>query len=137
MSATNVLARRFLDKASKVLGGVGRLIYLYPMEQRIGIWYSNTNHMNLRFEYDLNSSSLVFDLGGYEGQWASDIYSRFRCTIHIFEPVETYAENIRKRFAKNAQIKVHPFSLGSKDAEISIGLGNDGSSVFKKLTKQR
>lgn len=88
--------------------------------------------MNLRFEYDLDASSVVFDLGGYEGQWASDIYSRYCCTIHVFEPVQAYADNIQSRFAKNADIQVHPFGLGSSDTEIRIGMGNDGSSVFKK-----
>ncbi len=102
------------------------------MERRVALWYQNPNHMNLRFEYDLSASSLVLDLGGYEGQWASDIYSRYCCTVQVFEPVQAYADNIRRRFAKNAQIQVHPFGLGCADIEIQIGLSNDGSSVFQK-----
>ncbi len=68
----------------------------------------------------MNPASQVFDLGGYEGQWASDIYSRYCCAIHVFEPVEEYADRIRRRFAKNPSIVVHPF-----------GLSGDGSSAFR------
>jgi hypothetical protein len=38
-------------------------------------------------EYDLNADSVCIDIGGYEGQWASDIFGRYGCTIHVFEPV--------------------------------------------------
>ncbi|MGY3211139.1 hypothetical protein [Mucilaginibacter sp. HD30] len=32
-----------------------------------------------RYTFDLTSESLVIDLGGYLGQWASDIYTRYNC----------------------------------------------------------
>ena len=102
------------------------------MEGRVALWHQNPKHMSLRFVYNLDASSIVFDLGGYEGQWASDIYSRYCCTVHVFEPVQAYADNIRNRFARNPRIQVHPFGLGSSDTEIRIGMGNDGSSVFKE-----
>jgi len=41
--------------------------------------------------YDLNNDSIVFDLGGYEGQWASNIFSMYYCYVHIFEPVKKIA----------------------------------------------
>lgn len=68
MSVAKKLGRRILDKAGRILFGAGRRIYSGPMERRIAVWYKNPNHMNLRFDYDLDSSSVVFDLGGYEGQ---------------------------------------------------------------------
>ena len=126
------LLRQLFERAGQLCFGIGRRLNPAAMEKRVVPWFRDEGDKTHRLQYDLNSSSLVFDLGGYEGQWASDIYSRYCCTIHIFEPVETYAHNIQKRFATNAQIQVHPFGLGSKNAEIRIGLGNDGSSVFKE-----
>ena len=102
------------------------------MERRVIPWFRDRGDSKYRQQYDLDAASVVFDLGGYEGQWASDIYSRYCCTVHIFEPVEAYAENIQKRFERNKQIQVHPFGLGSVNTEIRIGMGNDGSSVFKE-----
>ena len=35
----------------------------------------------LRLDYNLNENSVVFDLGGYEVQWASDIFSKYLSSI--------------------------------------------------------
>jgi hypothetical protein len=50
---------------------------------------------------------MVFDVGGYEGQWSSDIFSKYVCHIHIFEPVPEYAEQIASRML-NDLVKLHP-----------------------------
>ena len=129
------LLRRLFDKAGQVSLSIGRRISPIPVETRVIPWFRDKGDSTHRLQYDLNASSIVLDLGGYEGQWASDIYSRYCCTVHVFEPVQAYADNIQRRFAKNARIKVHPFGLGSANAEIEIGLSNDGSSVFQKTTQ--
>jgi FkbM family methyltransferase len=77
-------------------------------------------------------------LGGYDGQWASDIYGRYGCTVYFFEPVQLYAEKITSRFAKNPKIKVFPFALGGKDHKLVIAISGTSSSVFSdgKLTQE-
>src|SRR5215469_14720654 len=85
----------------------------------------------LRLFYDLGADSLVFDLGGYEGQWASDIYAMYGCRIHVFEPVAKFAEDIRKRFGRNARIVVHDFGLAERTATATLSIQADGSSMFK------
>ncbi len=129
------LLRRLFDKAGQVSFGIGRRIAPVPMEQRVVPWFRDKGDRVHRLDYDLNAASVVLDLGGYEGQWASDIYSRYCCTVHVFEPVQVYADNIQRRFAKNAHIRIHAFGLGSADTEIQIGLSNDGSSVFQKTAQ--
>lgn len=95
-------------------------------------WFSENCDQTLRQEYDLNMNSLVFDLGGYEGQWASDIFARYCCSIHVFEPVPVFADNISKRFAKNPKITVNSFGLGNETSHTEIALSRDSSSVYKK-----
>jgi len=129
------LLRRLFDKAGQVSLGIGRRISPIPMETRVIPWFRDKGDSTHRLQYDLNASSIVLDLGGYEGQWASDIYSRYCCTVHVFEPVQAYAENIQRRFAGNAHIQVYPFGLGATNTEIQIGLSNDGSSVFQKTAQ--
>lgn len=129
------MLRRLFDKAGQLCLGIGRRISPIPMESRTIPWFRNKGDSVHRQQYDLDASSTVFDLGGYEGQWASDIHSRYCCTIHVFEPVQAYADNIQRRFAKNAQIQVHPFGLGSATTEVTIGLSSDGSSAFKSADK--
>ena len=127
--------RRLFDKAGQLCFGIGRRLSPTSMERRVIPWFRDKGDSTHRQSYDLNESSVVFDLGGYEGQWASDIFSRYCCTVHIFEPVEAYAKNIQKRFERNKRMVVHPFGLGSADTEIRIGLGNDGSSAFKQTAQ--
>jgi FkbM family methyltransferase len=95
-------------------------------------WFNDNGDKTYRLFYEeLNESSLVFDLGGYEGQWTSDIYSMYRCKIHIFEPVITFAEKIGNRFLKNSDVIVHQFGLSNKNEILKIGIDNDSTSIFK------
>jgi FkbM family methyltransferase len=89
-----------------------------------------------RFNYNLTQESLVLDLGGYEGQWASDLYARYRCKIIVFEPVKGFAERIQKRFLKNPDITVLQFGLGKTSRAETIGICADGSSIFKNSNQK-
>lgn len=89
----------------------------------------------LRINYDLNSHSLVFDLGGYEGQWASDIFSKYQCLIYIFEPVSLYAKKIKNRFKLNSKIRVYNFGLSNTNRFINLYLADDATSEFKNNGK--
>lgn len=109
---------------------------LYPPSQtirqkRVIPWFEIQGDKTLRLDYDLNENSLVFDVGGYEGQWASDIFSKYCCFIHVFEPVEEFARNIEKRVCKNKKIVVHRCGLSNKNETVKITLDKDGSSTFK------
>lgn len=101
-----------------------------PGEDRAAIWYDTPGHTTRRFEYALDPTSVVLDLGGYEGQWASDIYARYRCRIHVFEPMPEYAANIRRRFAGNPDIEVHEFGLADAEGTIPLSVSENESSAF-------
>jgi len=86
----------------------------------------------LRFNYPLGPDSVVLDLGGYKGQWSSDLYARYRCKIHVFEPVTGFANAIAERFSHNPDISVHDFGLGASNREIQIAVLAGASSSFEK-----
>ena len=98
-------------------------------------WRADQGDSKLRLDYDLRPDSLVFDMGGYEGQWAHDIHSRYGCRVFIFEPVKAYADAIAARFVGNDAIKVYPCGLAGATREETIGLCSDGSSVFRQSDK--
>lgn len=106
---------------------------LFPTEQDLALrqWYADDGDMTLRQEYPLDEQSVVLDLGGYKGQWASDIYSRYRCHIFVFEPVKSFAGGISRRFAQNPQIVVNEFGLGGSSRTETINLNADGSSTIR------
>ncbi len=94
-------------------------------------WNNDGGDNRFRFDYELRPDSIVLDLGGYEGQWASDLYARQRCRIVIFEPVTKFAEQIKSRFAKNPDIEVVPFALGSNERTETISIAGASSSAYK------
>jgi FkbM family methyltransferase len=107
---------------------------IFPSKQakRVRPWLKVNGDKTFRLDYDLNEQSIVFDLGGYEGQWASDIFSKFQCEILVFEPFSTYAKNIQERFKRNSKIRVFDFGLGKDDKRVTLYSNNDASSVYSK-----
>ena len=98
-------------------------------EAKLAPWLAIAGDKTLRLNYDLAESSVVLDVGGYEGQWTSDIFSRYLCTVHVFEPVPVFAEAIEARFARNRKIHVHRFGLGGSSRKSGMRIRADASST--------
>lgn len=94
-------------------------------------FFAVNGDQTLRQEYDLDETSLVIDAGGFEGQWSSDIFARYLCTIHLFEPVPTFAEKARNRFLRNPKVIVHEQGLYSETAKREMNVDSSASSIFK------
>lgn len=107
---------------------------LYRRKQRemVKRWWDDGGDRRFRYSYPLDRSSFVMDLGGYQGQWASDLYSRYRCRIWVFEPVRRFAEAIGERFEQNEDIEVFRFGLGAVSKSEKIYIRGAGSSTYRK-----
>ena len=62
-------------------------------------WFADNGDKTLRLDYPLTSDSIVFDLGGYKGDWASSIYEKYKCNIYIFEPIPYLVEEMKIKFS--------------------------------------
>ncbi|WP_434285723.1 FkbM family methyltransferase [Aliarcobacter cryaerophilus] len=93
-------------------------------------WVQDKGDETLRYNYSLNKDSIVFDLGGYHGEFAQKIYDKYGSDIYVFEPVKEYYEIIKNRFKNNSKIKVFNFGFSNKDETMDITLNDDGSSTF-------
>ncbi len=80
----------------------------------------------------LGPQSVVFDVGGFQGNWAADIHARYGAKVHIFEPHPTFAATIRDRFAGNSAIQTHDFALGSNEGTLDLSDDGDASSSFRR-----
>lgn len=127
---------KLLQNVGLLVVNLSRQLYLSPEEKKYAPWAKAQGDKTLRLDYQLNNKSLVFDLGGYEGQWASDIFARYCCTIHVFEPVPIFAERIVNRFEANPNITVHNYGLGKEDCNVQLYLFADGSSVINKKSAE-
>lgn len=95
-------------------------------------WFEINGDQTLRLNYDLDESSIVFDIGGYKGEFASDIFCKYSCFIFIFEPIKEYYDLILHKFKNNNKVKVFPFALGKSNSTEFISLDQNSSSLFTK-----
>lgn len=115
-----------------ILVRLKKMLFPSEFDKAINRWFADEGDRTLRLDYPLSRESVVFDLGGYIGQYTSDIYSKYLCKCYVFEPVQEYYDHIQKRFARNDRIQVCPFGLADKNESCSININNDGSSIYKK-----
>jgi|SaaInlV_200m_DNA_2_1039689.scaffolds.fasta_scaffold12264_1 FkbM family methyltransferase len=130
----NIYIVFFLSKNMNILKKIKRLVI--PSSKIIDEWFSINGDATLREEYDLNKSSIIFDLGGYKGQWTSDMFSRYACKIYTFEPVKRFFLDIEKRFYRNDKIDCFNFGLSNVSEKKSIFLSGDASSLYGKGKKE-
>ena len=67
-----------------------------------------------RLDYSLNSDSVVVDLGGYRGDFANNIYSKFNCNVYVFEPFKEFYDVIAGRFNSNEKIRAFNYGISDK-----------------------
>lgn len=101
------------------------------MEGRVLPWVAAKGDSTLRLNYPLNRLSLVFDIGGFRGDWAREIDKLYGCRINVYEPIASFAKEISEEFENNPNIKVYAYGLGSKKRQEKISIDNEASSVFK------
>ena len=124
--------RRVCDVAAAAFRCTGRWIYRSPMEKRCEPWFAGPDNEMRRTDFPLIAQSLVFDLGGYEREWTSDVFARYGCPVYVFEPVPAFAAAIRKRFLGNPAIRVFDFGLAGSNGEARIGMSADASSLYNE-----
>tara|TARA_B100000900_G_scaffold400709_1_gene404625 strand:- start:221 stop:880 length:660 start_codon:yes stop_codon:yes gene_type:complete len=93
-------------------------------------WFDVKGDETLRLNYPLNKESIVFDLGGYKGEFASSIYNLYKSHIYIFEPVPSFFQIINNTFINNDKVFTYNYGLSAKDCTVEISSTDDGSSVY-------
>ncbi|MDB4919418.1 FkbM family methyltransferase [Mucilaginibacter sp.] len=110
-----------------------RFVFKDKQALALKAWYSDNGDETLRLNYPgLNDNSIVMDLGGYEGQWANEIFLRYNCAVYVFEPYLPYAKDIELRFKGNSKIKVFSIGLGKTDTDEKLHISANRSSLFKQ-----
>ena len=118
-----------LTEAAKTLL---RLFVLDRKSLAIVMWRLRRGESTLRLDYDLGPKSLVFDVGGYRGDFAEAIARRFNSRIHVFEPLEEYCAEIRRRLGGNPKVVINCTGLASRTEKMLISVDEAASSVVKR-----
>jgi FkbM family methyltransferase len=116
-------------------------IYIYRDKKELAYvqWIrDNKKKERLRLNYSLNDESIVFDVGGYKGDFTHDITDKFDCIVYVFEPVDYLFKEIEKCFIDNPKVFTFNFGLSDINKDIDITLADNSSSIYgKKGSKQK
>lgn len=106
-----------------------RYILRDPFLLEVARWFRAKGDSTLRLNYPLTSASVVFDLGGYHGDFAATIHSRYGCKVYVFEPVPKFYGMCADRFEGNNSIDCFNYGLSAFDGWVDIALDGDASSI--------
>jgi len=120
--------------ATQIIGGkftgLSKKLHRHFFQKRAIPWMVIDGDKSLRLDYTLNSDSIVFDVGGYKGDWAKDIYCMYGCQVYIFEPVNRFVDEIKCRFKNNKRIHICNFGLSDQNKTITMSLDGNSSSEY-------
>tara|TARA_R100001129_G_scaffold165118_1_gene131597 strand:- start:20900 stop:21580 length:681 start_codon:yes stop_codon:yes gene_type:complete len=124
------MSLRFFAKLKKSLIKRYRIYVLGDNFYRdVKRWFADNEQSDMRYDNDLDANSIVFDVGGFQGDFADEISKRYNCAIYIFEPVAEYYEACVARFSGNDKIKCFHFGLGGSEATFTVSVAGDASST--------
>lgn len=78
----------------------------------------------------LRPSDVVLDFGGYRGDWTAELRRRYDCTVHVFEPLPSFAAQLRSRFAGDPKVVVHEYAVGREAGTIAMSVAADASGAY-------
>jgi FkbM family methyltransferase len=119
---------------------VVRAIYIKEPRAHL-LWILKRSDKLVHKKFNLNSDSVFFDVGGFEGKYAEKIIEEFDPYTYIFEPHPLYFEKLQKTFKGNKKVKLFDYALGAKTetayltddfASSSISADNSGIKIKVK-----
>lgn len=101
------------------------------MKTGIEKWRELDGDNTLALDWDLNEDSHVWEIGGFEGRWAQQIWDKFHCHITIFEPQLWAVEKMQKRFDGIEKIEIRPYGLWVVEEKTKMGRRfTDGATII-------
>jgi FkbM family methyltransferase len=94
-------------------------------------WRRDHGDQRLRLAYPLTRESVVWDLGGYQGDFAASVHERYGSKVVVFEPVPSFFRHCSDRFLGMPDIRCLPFGLGAHNGRLQISQDSDASSFVR------
>jgi FkbM family methyltransferase len=91
-------------------------------------FFSNGGDDAHLYNFSLNSTSVIFDIGSFDGEYFNVMYAKYKCTIHAFEPVESFYLQTNVNLPQ--KIKLNNFALGKENSTFTIAIAGNASSAF-------
>lgn len=81
-----------------------------------------------RYDYPLTPSSVVLDVGGYEGTFARLIAEKYGCRVVVLEPV--FTDKCRANLERIPNVEVLPIGLGGSRRSDTIHIKGDSTGLY-------
>ncbi len=112
-----------------------KLVFIYrryilrdPFLLEVARWFGDKGDETLRLDYPLTKDSIVFDVGGYQGDFAAAVHECYGCKVYIFEPVPEFYRKCVIRFQSNPKITCLNYGLSSANDLLDIGMAENATS---------
>lgn len=99
-------------------------------------WFADDGDGTLRLDYPLNENSVVFDVGGFVGDWAAAIEKRYGSKVYVFEPNPESFKALEDAFRSSLKVSIYPYGLSGKTKEVNLTLAGIGSSAASTVQGQ-
>lgn len=96
-------------------------------EKALADWYKDDGDNTHFVSYPLTDTSVVFEVGGYKGDWASKVIEKYDCYVSIFEPIESFYTAIVDKFKSNKKVLAFNFGLADYSTIVDFGVKGDES----------
>tara|TARA_R110000824_G_scaffold232514_2_gene420629 strand:- start:749 stop:1372 length:624 start_codon:yes stop_codon:yes gene_type:complete len=100
-------------------------------------WFQDNGDHTRLLDHDLNEKSVVFDIGGYTGEFTDDIFNKFGCNVYVFEPVQKFYSQLCERFDENNKVRIFNYGLATENIQSSINIdmanGENTSILDRKI----
>ena len=108
---------------------LARIIYNTKTRSRF-FWNLRKGDNTITLNHELNTESIVFDIGAYEGNFTQKVYEKFNCYVYAFEPLPEKYKFLVNKFENFSKISIYSFGLYDKNMTADISLYDAGSSLF-------
>jgi FkbM family methyltransferase len=115
-------------KSSEQMKAMMELHYYSPaLLQFVGATMANKHILH---DVDIDSDSVVVDVGAFTGSWAQHMVERYDPVIYAFEPNPKSFALLRQKALNNPKLQPMPYGLGAEDLTVDFTLNGLGSSMY-------
>lgn len=82
-----------------------------------------------------NKDSIIFDCGGFKGEYTDDIIHKYNCNVYIYEPIKEFSDRLINKYKNNKKIHVINKAIYKRIGKEKFylgGISNEGSSLIKE-----
>lgn len=83
----------------------------------------------LLHDHAVAPGSVIYDVGGYLGDWTAGMLAKHPCEYHVFEPHPEAFTELQSRFAGRPEVHLHEFALGRGNGRVALSSDEEGSSI--------